>query len=168
MAVKNPKEMFVRMLSDLRQGTEQGTKVLQELSQIAENPEVKEALEARAFVAEKTLATLDQCFKIINEKPVKLSGRLHDIFVEDFRRELAEIQNPVARHMFILATVSQLIHFRIAEYMTLIAAADLTGHYAVGVLLESCLADRLAFVERTKRLIRNVIEARVGERLAAA
>ncbi len=168
MAANNPKEMFVRMLSDLRQSTEQGTRVFQELSQIAENPEVKEALEARAFVAEKTLATLDQCFKIINEKPVKLSGRLHDIFVEDFRRELAEIQNPVARHMFILATVSQLIHFRIAEYMTRIAAADLTGHDAVGVLLESCLADRLAFVERTKRLIRNVIEARVGERLAAA
>ncbi len=167
MAVNNPKEMFVRMLSDLRQGTEQGTKVLQELSQIAENPEVKEALEARVFVAEKTLATLDQCFKIINEKPVKLSGRLQEIFVEDFRRELAEIQNPVARHMFILAKVSHLIHFRIAEYMTLIAAADLTGHYAVGVLLESCLADRLAFVERTKRLLRNVIEARVAERFAA-
>ncbi len=168
MAVKNPKEMFVQMLSDLRQGTEQSTKVYQELSQMAENPEVKEALEARAFVSEKTLATLDQCFKIINEKPVKLSGRLQEMFVEDFRRELAEIQNPVARHMFILATISHLIHFRIAEYMTLIAAADLTGHYAVGVLLESCLADRLAFVERTKRLLRSVIEARVSERLAAA
>ncbi len=167
MAVNNPKEMFVRMLSDLRQSTEQGTKVLQELSQMAENPEVKEALEARVFVAEKTHATLDQCFKLIGEKPVKTAGRLHEIFVEDFRRELAEIQNPVARHMFILAKVSHLIHFRIAEYMTLIAAADLTGHYAVGVLLESCLADRLAFVERTKRLIRNVIEARVAERLAA-
>jgi hypothetical protein len=32
------------------------------------------------------------------------------------------------------------------------------------VLLESCLANKLAFVERTRRLIRNVIEAKVAEK----
>lgn len=46
------------------------------------------------------------------------------------------------------------MHLRIGEYMALIAASDVTGHYGVGVLLESCLADKLAFVERTRRLIR--------------
>jgi hypothetical protein len=49
----------------------------------------------------------------------------------------------------------------------LTAAADLTGHFAVGALLESCLADRLAFVERTRRAIRNLIEAKVAQRRAA-
>jgi hypothetical protein len=43
----------------------------------------------------------------------------------------------------------------------------MTGHYGVGVLLESCLADKLAFVERTRRLIRNLIEGRVAAKLAA-
>jgi hypothetical protein len=42
-----------------------------------------------------------------------------------------------------------------------------TGHYGVGVLLESCLADKLAFVERTRRLIRNTIETTHAIRLAA-
>jgi hypothetical protein len=55
-----------------------------------------------------------------------------------------------------------LVHFRIAEYVTAIAAADLTGHYGVGVLLESCLADKLAFVERARRLIRKQVEERVA------
>jgi hypothetical protein len=49
----------------------------------------------------------------------------------------------------------------------MIAMADMTGHYGVGVLLESCLADKLAFVERTRRLIRNLIEGRVAAKLAA-
>ena len=97
---------------------------------------------------------------------MKLSGRMHDMFVEDFRKELAEIESPVARHLFILAKAIHPIHLRIAEYETLIAAADMTGHYGVGVLLESCLADTLAFVERTRRLIRNVIETKVSERVA--
>jgi ferritin-like metal-binding protein YciE len=167
MPVKSPKEMFVLMLSDLRQGTERTTKVFDEFSQVVQDPDIKEALEARIFVSRKILDTLDQCFKLIGEQPVKLSGHLYDVFAEDFRRELGEIQNPTARSLFVLAKASHLIHFRIAEYKVLVAAADLSGHYGVGVLLESCLADKLAFVERTKRLIRNIAEVRVAERIAA-
>ncbi len=167
MAVKNPKEMFVKMLSDLRLGTEQTTKIFQEMSEVAEIPEIKQALEARIFVSNDILSKLDHCFKLIGEKPVKPTGRLHDVFLEDFRRELAEIQNPLAKRLFILAKINHLIHFRIAEYMTLIAAADMTGHYAIGVLLESCLAEKLAFVERTKRLIRKMVEAKIVEAKAA-
>jgi len=167
MPVNNPKELFVRMLSDLRQGSERSTKILQELGDAAQNPEVKAALEARAFVAEKTLATIDECFKLIGERPVKASGRFYETFVEDFRRELAEIQLPLARHLFVLAKMSHLIHFRIGEYIALIAAADVTGHPAVGVLLESALADKLALLERTKRMLRNIVQTKIAERVAA-
>lgn len=167
MPAKNPKEMFVLMLSELLQGTERTTNFFQEISEIAQDPNVKEALEARVFISHKILETLDECFRLIGEKPVKLTGRLHDVFVEDFRRELGEIQNPTVRHLFILAKASHLMHLRIAEYKTLIAAADLSGHYGVGVLLESCLADKLAMAERTRRLIQNIAETKVAERIAS-
>lgn len=39
-----------------------------------------------------------------------------------------------------------LAHLRFAEYAALIAAADRTGHFGVGVLLESVLAHKLAFL----------------------
>lgn len=167
MAAKNPKEVFVMLLSDARNNTERATKVYQEISQIAQNPDVKEALEARAFISEKNLEALDRCFKLIGEQPVKLSGRLHDVFVEDFKKELAEIQSPAAKHLYILAKATHLAHLRFAEYVVLIAAADVTGHFGVGVLLESVLADKLAFLERTRRLVRHIIEGKVAERLVA-
>jgi len=154
MPINNAKELFVLFLSDLRQGAERTTKIFQELSQFAQDPDIKEALDARVFVSNKILNTLDECFKIAGEKPVKVSGRFHDVFVEEFRRELGEIQSPEARRIFILARANRLMHVRIGEYVAAIAAADLTGHYGVGVLLESCLADKLAFAERTRRLIR--------------
>jgi ferritin-like metal-binding protein YciE len=160
MPIKDPKELFVLMLSDLRQGTERSTKLFQELGQIAQDPDVKEALDARVYVSGQILNTLDECFKLIGQKPQKTSGRFQEVFAEDFRRELAEIQSPEARRLFILVKANHLVHFRIAEYVALIAAADLTGHYGLGVLLESCLADHLAFVERTRRLIRQQVEAR--------
>jgi ferritin-like metal-binding protein YciE len=167
MPVKNPKEVFVQLLSHVRQGTERSTEFFREISQIAQDADVKEAIEARIFISENILARIDKCFSLIGEQPVKLSGRLTEVFIEDFRKELAEIQNPVAKSLFVLAKVNHLVHMRIAEYVTLIAAADMTGHYAVGVLLETCLADKLAFVERTRRLIRNLVETRVQARVAA-
>jgi ferritin-like metal-binding protein YciE len=167
MAIRDPKEVFVQLLSHARQGTERSTKAFQELSQAAQDPEIKEALDARVFVSNKILNTLDECFKLIGTQPVKLSGRMEDVFLEDFRKELTEIQSPLAKRLFVLAKISNLIHLRIGEYVALVAAADLSGNYGVGVLLESVLADKLAFAERTRRLIRRIAEARVAERLAA-
>ena len=167
MPVKNPKELFVTLLSDVRQNTERSTKLYQEISQAAQEPDIKEALESRAWISEKDLSAIDRCFQLIGEQPVKLSGRIQEVFAEDFRKELAEIQNPVAKRLFVLAKASHLTHLRIAEFVTLTAAADLTGHYAVGVLLESCLSDKLAFVERTRRLIRNLVASKIETKLAA-
>jgi len=167
MPIRDPKEVFTMILSDVRQSTERATKIFEEISKVAEDPDIKEALEARTLVSKQDLIRLDECFRLIGEKPMQLSGRLHDVFLEDFRRELAEIQSPPAKRLFLLTKISHLVHLRVGEYMALIAAADLTGNYGVGVLLESCLADKLAFVERTRHVIRRIAEAKVRERLAA-
>src|SRR5436190_7417532 len=162
MPVKDPKELFVLMLSDLRDGAERSTKIFQELSNIAQDSEVTEALQARAFVSNNTLNRLDECFKLIGQKPTKSTGRLHDAFVEDFQRELAEIQSPEAKRLFVLAKAIRLEHFRIGEYMALIAASDMTGHPGVGVLLETCMADKLVFVDRARRIIRDKVQQRMA------
>jgi hypothetical protein len=44
MAVQNPKELFIRLLSSLRQGSERGPEIYQDLSQMVDDPEIKEAL----------------------------------------------------------------------------------------------------------------------------
>jgi ferritin-like metal-binding protein YciE len=164
MPIKDPKELFLKLLSHVRHGTERSAAIYKELGEAAQNSEIQEALAARAFVSQQNLEKLDEAFKMIGEKPVSVTGPLHDVFVEDFRRELAEIQSPEAKRLFVLAKANHLSHMRTAEYVTLVAAADVSGHHGVGVLLESCLADHLAFVERAKRLIHRVIEAKIAAR----
>src|SRR5258708_39526703 len=115
MPVKSPRELFVMLLSDVRRNTERSAKIIQEISQQAQDPDVKEALESRAWITEKDLSAIDQCFQMIGERPVQLSGRLEEVFVEDFRKEVTEIQNPVAKSVFLLSKVSRLSHLRVAE-----------------------------------------------------
>lgn len=167
MVIENPYEFFVLLLSNVQQDTECTIQMFQDFHKIAQNADVKEALDARVFVSQRAVETLDECFRLIGEKPAKLSGRLQEIFVEDFRKELADIKSPIARELYVLAKGNQLIHLRIGEYVALIAVSEITGHYGVGVLLESCLADNIAFAERTRRLIRNVIEGKISAEIAA-
>ena len=162
MPVTTTKELVLSMLSELRNGAERSQKIYEELGQAAQSSQIKEALDARGMISSQILSRLDQCFKLIGEKPQKVNQRMHDVFVEDFRRELNEIQMPLARKLFVLAKASHLVHLQTAGYMALIAAADQFGHPGVGVLLESCLADKLVFAERTKRLIREQIEQKTS------
>jgi ferritin-like metal-binding protein YciE len=166
MSGNNPKELYVQLLSDVRRKTERSIDFFKELTKVAEEPEIKEAIEARAFIAEKSLEKIDEAFRLINQKPVTLSGRLEEVFVEDFRREVAAIKAPLARRLFVLAKLIHLTHFRIGEYVMLVHAADMTGHFGVGVLLESCLADNLAFVERTRRIVRKIAESKAAQATA--
>ena len=167
MPIRTPKELFTTLLSDVRYREERMAEILQQIDDVAKDPDIKEAIESHIFLKSQIMSTLDRCFSLIGEKPSKPSDRLHDIFVEDFRKEMAEMQSPATKHLFILAKIKHLVHLRIAEYVTLTAMADISGHYGVGVLLESCLAEKLAFVERARRLMRRIIEREVGARLAA-
>lgn len=162
MSVNNPMDTFLMLLSNVRNTAERSTKIYEELANAAQDPDIKETLNARAFVKKTELEKIDEAFRLIGKKPVELSGKLHDIFIEDFRRELGEIKNTAAKKIFVLAKAIHVAHWRAGEWLALVASADVTGNYGVGVLLETCLADELAFAERTRRLLRKVAEARVA------
>jgi ferritin-like metal-binding protein YciE len=167
MPVKNPRELYILVLSHARHGSERSTAIYKELAELAQNPEVQQALHARAFVSQQNIDRFDEAFKLIGEKPVQISSRLLDTFVEEFRKELAEIQSPEVRRLFIVARANQLSHLRTAELEALTAAADLSGNHGVGLLMESCLADHLAFAERSKRVVHHIVESKVAAAKAA-
>ena len=122
--VTTAKEVFLVLLSHVRYYHERSSHIYQELGKAVNDPQVKEALEARAFITEKVLATVDQCFKVIGEKPVEFTGRLQEVFIDDFRKELAGIESPVAKKIFVLAKLVHITHARIGELAALTAAAD--------------------------------------------
>src|SRR6516162_8622893 len=93
MPITTPKELCVAMLSELRHGAERSQKIYEELGQAAQNPEIKEALDARRLISSQVVTRLDECFKLIGEKAVKVTPHWHEVFIEDFRKELNEIQD---------------------------------------------------------------------------
>lgn len=127
MPARIPKERFLILLSHAREATEKARKYVMNSCQTAQDPQVKVALEARAsFLKVFSLSSI-RALRLSENRPVKLSGRLQEIFLEDLRKELNEIQSPAARRLFVLAELVHLAHLRIGEYAALVAAADATG-----------------------------------------
>ena len=161
---------FIALLSNVRQREEKLGDVLQQIAGIAEdrdNTDIKQALEARSFLRQQQVASLDQCFKLLNAQPMKTDGRLHDIFVEDFKKEAAAIEGPVAKRLFVLSKINNLMRLHANEYGVMIAMADFTKHHGVAVILEACQAQNNALADRARDAIRSTARERISERVAA-
>jgi ferritin-like metal-binding protein YciE len=69
MPARTPREVFLMLLSNVRNRTERAADIYQEIGKHSDEPEIKEAIEARAFASNQILAKLNECFRIIGEKP---------------------------------------------------------------------------------------------------
>jgi ferritin-like metal-binding protein YciE len=167
MPIQNPQELFVWMLSDCRRREERGKIVFDELSKVTEDPELKEILETWSFLKDKTVSTIDHCFKLMNKQPVETRGRIHDAILEDIRNDLSVIQNPMVKTLYVAHKIAQMMRLQATEYLALTTMADVTGHYAIGALVETCLADYMAFAERAKRRVGEFIDSQITMRRAA-
>ncbi len=166
MAIQNAEDLFLTMLSNVRSREERVQQILGELSQQAEDPDVKQMLETRSFIQKEVISNLDECFRQIGRQPMQPTGaEVRETFVEDFRRVINEIQQPALRAIYAYHKASEVVQWHAASYAALTAMADVTGHYSVGLLLETCLADKIAFAERTKRAIRALGQAAVAGRM---
>ena len=168
MPTSNSKDIFVTILSNVRKKNADAARAYRRLGDAAESSELKQDLEARAFITENDLISLDHCFERIGEKPVVIPFHLEDALVEDsvvsdFERTLTQLETSASRNLFILAKAAELVQLSITDYPILISGAEVTGHHVLGVLLETILAHKLALMERDRCLERDLIEGEIAK-----
>ena len=168
MPNRNSKDIFVMMLSNVRKKSADTARAYRRLGEAAESSELKQDLEARAFITENDLKSLDHCFERIGEKPVVIPFHLEaalveDVLASDFEGTLAQLETSASRNLYILAKAAELVQQSITEYPILISAAEVTGHHVLGVVLETILAHKLALMERDRRLERDLIEGEIAK-----
>ena len=167
MVMSPAQQVFLLLLSNARQSTERTRRFYEEVSHYAPYADIKADLQARAAIANNTVATLDECFRLVGAQPVRGRARMEEVFADDFRHELIEIQSPAAIALYILAKAAHLQNLRTGEYVALAATAEVTGHPEIAVLLDRCLADHITCAGKTGQMIRNAVTERMSGRVAA-
>jgi len=164
--INTPQELFVALLSNVMRREEKMGDILTQIAGKAQDPDIKQAIESREFVREQQVMALKHCFKLLGAEPTEPETRLHEMFVEDFKKHVAAIEGPVAKRLFVLAKINNLMRLHANEYAVLTAMADFTNHYGVAVLLETCQATNDALADRARSAIRSTVKERVAERRA--
>ena len=158
MAVESPSSLFELLLGNALHNAARTARALEELGRQVEEKNIEDALMAQVFVLDSNAGLLGQCFRLLGGEQTEFGCQLPEVCMEEYRKELAEIESPTAKSLLVLAKTSTLTHLAIGEYTTLIAIAEMTGHCGVGVLLDSCRSQNKVFVERIKRLIEIIVE----------
>ncbi len=162
--LNTPQELFVALLSNVMRREEKLGEVLTQIASHTKDDDIKQALQSREFVREQQVASLKHCFKLLGAEPVEPETRLHEMFVEDFKKQVAAIEGAVAKRLFVLAKINNLMRLHANEYAVLTAMADFTNNYGVAVLLEACQATNDALADRARSAIRSTVKERITER----
>ena len=158
MQVTNPKELFIRLLSDVHLHEERVSVLYRQLQELSTDPVINESLDALLFLNDKTISTIRKCFDTIGENPVPASSRLQDVFLDDFRNELNEIHTSTGKVIYAAARLNQLLHLRIGELASLVALSGVTGNNGIGLLLGSIFADKRAVIDQIRQRIRDLVD----------
>ena len=166
MAMGNAEQLFDAMLSDVyaRENVQSG--FWDQIAQQTQDPEVKEIATVRGYFAKQNAANIEKAFQMLGRQPGQTNVQAYKTMIEDWRKELDQIQRPGVRALFVLAKIRHVQNWRIGEYMTLSLMAEATGHTAVASLLEHNLADTVDFVERTRERFRERVWQTVAGRVA--
>lgn len=166
MAMTNAEELFYGLLSDVLAREQFQSGFWDQLSQQAQDPEVKDILTVRGYFAKQDAANIEKCFQLLGKQPTRPNVQAYQTMLEDWRRELDSIQNPTMRGLYVLAKIRHIQNWRIGEYMTLAWMAEAVGNVAVASLIEHNLADTVDFVERTRERFRDRVRQAIGTRMA--
>jgi ferritin-like metal-binding protein YciE len=156
MAIQNAEELFIALLSDLRDSESRLVRLTDDLSQKAQDPELKNTLSVRSYLTQQAVNNIDKCFQLLGKQPVQSTSRFKEVWADDTERELNAIQGPIARNLYALMKIRTIQNFHLGEYAALVAMAMYAGNIGVTALLEHNLADKVEFVERTREFFREM------------
>ena len=156
MAIQSAQDLFITVLSNVHAREQRSLQLWQEMSKLAQDEDVKEALDTRAYLTKQSISNLEECFRILGKQPVKTDTRLHDVLVDDFHRELNEIQQPGLKSLYIIHKAREIAHIHIGAYKGLVTMAELMGNVPVSALLETNLAAKMVFADRARELTREI------------
>jgi len=162
--VSTPQELFIALLSNVLRREEKLGDILTRIASVAQDPDIQQAIDSRGWVRDQQVAALKKCFSLLGAEPTQPRTALQEGFVEDFKSQVSEIEGPVAKRLFALAKINNLMRLHANEYAVMAAMADYVDNHGVAVILETCEATNNVLADRARAAIRSTVRERILER----
>jgi len=139
--MKTMEDMFHALLQDVYFAEQQLGKVLPQMAQQAEDPELKKALTDHGKETQRHVERLEKAFDMIGKTPrAKTCDGILGIIAEG-KETMKESQDQPVLDAGLIASSQAAEHYEIARYGTLCAWAKLLGKPQIGHLLHQTLEE---------------------------
>jgi len=150
--LNTPRELFVHELSDAMSAEQIILKMLPELRQESQHPELKRAFEQHEKETRQQIETLEQVFRQLGEEPERTTCHAAEGLEQEHQALHEEDPTPEVMQLGIVAGAGKTEHYEIATYTALVQMARDLGEREVVRLLGENLAQEKAMAKRVEGL----------------
>lgn len=150
--METPRELFIHELSDIMSAEHIIAKLLPELAQEAQHPEVKSALQDHESETKEQIRRLEQVFKALGEQPEETTCEAAEGLRKEHESLHEENPSPEILEMANLMGAAKTEHYEIATYTALVQMARDLGEREVADLLKQNLDGEKEMERRVKAL----------------
>jgi ferritin-like metal-binding protein YciE len=163
MVIKDPQELFMRLLSEANSAEKQMTRALPKMARAAHNEKLVEAFQHHL---EETQGQLERIEQAADSIPVIRIKRLKSHAMESLIQEGEELidstEKGPLRDAGLIAAAQKVEHFEIAAYGTLCELAEQLGHTKAKEILAETLKEEKTTDEKLNKLAKQDVNKRAG------
>jgi ferritin-like metal-binding protein YciE len=141
MAIANTQEKFLHELGDIYDAERRFLKGQQEMLGKAQDPQLRQMLEQHSVETERQIATLEQAFALLGEKPKAEACPAAQGLVTEAQQNMKEAKDDAIRDCLIGGAATKVEHYEIASYRGLVMGAQQMGNQELVTLLQQNLKE---------------------------
>jgi ferritin-like metal-binding protein YciE len=139
--IKTMDDLFVHTLRDIYYAERQILQALPDMAKKANDPQLKQALQAHLAETRNQVARLDQVFRLHAQEPAGVDCPAIDGIIEEADEVAGEVDDPSVLDAALIAAAQTVEHYEITRYGTLIAWARALGRNDCAQLLQQSLEE---------------------------
>ena len=152
MHLQDLRDLYIQRLQAIYDGEQQGLRMTQEVSEIAQNPQFKACMQEHVELTRQHIERLEQLFAQLDLKPGDETNRAVQGLVAEAHKFVQTDLAPEVRDAALIAAHQSHEHYEIANYGTARTYAHLLGDEQAVKLLEQTLQEEKETDERLSQI----------------
>ena len=160
--IKTMDDLFLHTLQDIYYAENKIVKSLPDMIETANDPQLKQGLQAHLGETEGHVKRLEQVFQLLGQKPKSVNCPAIDGIIEEAEEVTGEVDDKDVLDAAIIAAAQAVEHYEITRYGSLIAWAKRLGRNDAAKILEQTLNEEKA----ADKKLTTIAESKVNLRAA--
>lgn len=156
MQMQDLRDLYVQKLQSIYDAEQQGLQAMGQMSQVVQNPQLKQGMEAHLQQTQRQVQRLEQLFQQMGQQPGGETNRAVQGLIAEGQKYMQGDMAPEVRDAALIAAQQAMEHYEMAGYGTARTYAQLLGEDQAAQMLEQTLEEEKMADEQLTQIARQI------------